>query len=427
MAAELTRFFSEAARQGPPLVMPAPPAPLRYNFDAGYPAPEAFPIEDFRRIAGEVLADRSALSYTSVHYDADSGEPIYEDVGFRGRLEMSLGNESLRGQLAEWIGRRQAITGLDSSNFVLTSGATQAIALACAAFVNPGEGALIESLTFAWAYRSLSARGADVRMVELDDEGMVVESLEARLQEMRADGVKPKLLYLIPSYQLPTGTVLPLERRRRILDLAEEWDLVVIEDAIYADLGYDGEAPPPSLFHLDRSGRVMQAHAFSKIIAAGLRLGWMAGHPDMIRALAAVREDLGVSQWLCRIVDEFMREGKLDAQIERAAGIYRRKRDRAAAGLTAAAGDLVDFRLPNGGIFLWVRLDDAVDWDAAKADAALRGVAVREADQFMLAAPETSGPRHFRLGFGHCSDTEIDEGTAALGAAISAAVRSHAG
>jgi 2-aminoadipate transaminase len=408
MAAELTRFFSEAARQGPPLVMPAPPAPLRYNFDAGYPAPEAFPIEDFRRIAGEVLADRSSLSYTSVRYDADSGEPIYEDVGFRGRLEMSLGNESLRQQLAEWIGRRQSIPGLDSSNFVLTSGATQAIALACAAFVNPGEGALIESLTFAWAYRSLSARGADVRMVELDDQGMVVESLEARLEEMRADGVKPKLLYLIPSYQLPTGTVLPLERRRRILALAEEWDLVVIEDAIYADLGYDGEAPPPSLFHLDRSGRVMQAHAFSKIIAAGLRLGWMAGHPDMIRALAAVRE------------------GKLDPQIERAAGIYRRKRDRAAAGLTAAAGDLVDFRLPNGGIFLWVRLDDAVDWDAAKADAALRGVAVREADQFMLAAPETSGPRHFRLGFGHCSDTEIDEGTAALGAAISAAVRSRA-
>jgi 2-aminoadipate transaminase len=422
LTADLASLYSSAARQGPPLAMPAPPAPLRYNFDAGYPAPEAFPIEAFKRIAAEVLDDPAALSYTSVRYDPDTGESIYEDRDFRGRLEMSLGNEDLRTQLAQWIGARQDIAGLDSSHFVLTSGATQAIALAAAAFVDPGEGALIESLTFAWAFRSLSYRGADVRMVELDAHGMVTESLQARLQEMQRDGVRPKLLYLIPSYHLPTGSVLPLERRRRVLELAEQWDLVVVEDAVYADVGYDGEPLPPSLLHLDTSGRVIQAHSFSKIIAAGLRLGWMAGHPDMIRALAAVREDLGVSQWLCRILAQFMREGELEPQIARAAEVYRGKRDLAAAGLRAACGDLVEFSLPNGGIFLWVKVDDAVDWDAAKADAALRGVCVREADQFMFVR-ETSGPRHFRLGFGHCSRTEIEEGTAALGAAITAAVR----
>jgi 2-aminoadipate transaminase len=423
--ADLAGLYSTAARQGPPLAMPASSVPLRYNFDAGYPAPEAFPIGAFKRIAAEVLDDPAALSYTSVRYDPDTGEPIYEDRDFRGRLEMSLGNEDLRALLAEWVGARQEIAGLSSSNFVLTSGATQAIALAAAAFVDPGEGALVESLTFAWAFRSLSYRGADVRMVELDEHGMVIESLEARLQEMRRDGVRPKLLYLIPSYHLPTGTVLPLERRRRVLELAEEWDLVVVEDAIYADLGYDGDPPPPSLLHLDTSGRVIQAHAFSKIIAAGLRIGWMAGDPEMIRALAAVREDLGVSQWLSRILAQFMREGELEPQIARAAEIYRGKRDLAAAGLRAACGDLVDFTLPNGGIFLWVKLSEAVDWPAAKADAALRGVSVREADQFMF-IQERSGQHHFRLGFGHCSRREIEEGTAALGAAITAAVRTPA-
>ncbi len=425
MTTDLRRLYSSAAREGPPLVMPAPPAPLRYNFDAGYPAPEAFPIEAFKRIAAETLDDPAALSYTSVHYDPETGEPIYEDRDFRGRLEMSFGNEELRTRLAEWLGARQQIAGLSCENFALTSGATQAIALAAAAFIDPGEGALVESLTFAWAYRSLRARGADVRMVDLDADGMVIESLEARLQEMRRDGVRPKLLYLIPSYQLPTGTVLPLERRLRVLELAEQWDLVVVEDAIYADLGYDGDPPPPSLLHLDTTGRVIQAHAFSKIIAAGLRLGWMAGHPDMIRALVAVREDLGVSQWLCRILAQFMREGELDPQIERAAAIYRAKRDLAAAGLRAACGELVEFSLPGGGIFLWVKLHDAVDWEAAKADAARRGVSVREADQFMFVRA-TSGPRHFRLGFGHCSRRELEEGTAALGAAMTAAVRTPA-
>jgi len=422
VTADFHSLFSRLALEGPPLVMPASPAPLRYNFDAGYPAPEAFPIEAFKRIAAETLDDPAALSYTSVHYDPDSGEPIYEEPGFRGRLEMSFGNQDLRTLLAQWIGARQQVTGLDCENFALTSGATQAIALAAAAFINPGEGALVESLTFAWAFRSLRARGADVRLVDLDEHGMVVESLEARLEEMRRDGVRPKLLYLIPSYQLPTGTVLPLDRRRRVLELAEEWDMVVVEDAIYADLGYDGDPPPSSLLHLDTSGRVIQAHAFSKIIAAGLRLGWMAGHPDMIRALVAVREDLGMSQWLCRILAQFMREGELEPQIARAAAIYRTKRDLAAAGLREACGDLIDFRLPGGGIFLWVKLDEAVDWEAAKADAARRGVSVREADQFMFVR-ETTGPRHFRLGFGHCSRREIEDGTAALGAAITAAAR----
>jgi 2-aminoadipate transaminase len=425
VAADLHRLRSHLAREGPPLVMTPPPAPLRYNFDAGYPAPEAVPVDAFSRIAGETLADPAALSYTSVRYDPRTREPIYEDRGFRGRSEMSFGNQDLRARLADWIGQRQRLADLTCENVILTSGATQAIALAAAAFIDPGDGALVESLTFAWAFRSLRARGADVRMVDLDEHGIVIESLEARLEEMRRDGVRPKLLYLIPSYHLPTGTVLPLERRRRVLDLAHRWDLIVLEDAVYADLGYDGPRAPDSLLHLDTSGRVLQAHSFSKIIAAGLRLGWMTAHPEMIEALVAVREDLGMSQWLCRILAQFMREGELEPQIARAAAIYRRKRDLAATGLRAACGDLVDFALPGGGIFLWVRLDDAVDWDAAKADAARRGVSVREADQFMFVR-DPSGPRHFRLGFGHCSDRELAEGTAALGAAITAAAGSRA-
>lgn len=420
MPADLRTLCSKAVLDGPPLPLPNPPAPIRYNFDAGYPAPEALPVAELRELSGVVLDDPAALGYVSLRYDPHNGEPIYHDKDFAGRAEMALGNEDLRDQLAQWIGRRQGVEGLDSSSFILTSGASQAIALAAAAFVNPGEGALVESLTFAWGFRSLKMRGADVRMVDIDDDGLVVESLEARLHEYRADGVRPKLLYTIPTFQLPTGAVMPLERRLRLLELAEEWDLIVIEDAIYSDLHFDGDPPPPTLLSLDKTGRVLQAHAFSKIVATGLRLGWMCGAPELIDALGVVREDLGVSQWLSRTLAEFMRRGLLDPQIERAAQIYRGKRDLAVTCLRKACGEFVSFTPPNGGIFMWVHLDESVDWERAASQAALDGVSVRAANAFSFLR-DTGPTRHFRLGFGHGSHEEISTGIALLGAAIVAA------
>jgi 2-aminoadipate transaminase len=415
-------LLSDAALEGPPLAMPDAPAPIRFNFDAGYPAPEAFPTEILGQLAVEVLEDPAALGYVSVRQDPEG--PVYQAADFPGRQEMALGNTDLRARIAEWLSARQGVADLSADNLILTSGGSQAVALAAAAFVNRGEGALVEALTFAWAPRSLRLRGADVRKVEIDAAGMVPESLAERLREMRRDSVRPKLIYLIPTHHLPTGSVMPLERRQRILELAEEWDLVVVEDAIYADLGLDGDPPPPSLLSLDRSDRVVQVHAFSKIVASGLRLGWACAPPRAVEAMAAVREDLGVSQWLARVMAEFLRRGHLEDQIVTAREVYRGKRDLAAAALHAACGDLVEFALPKGGIFLWVRLDESVDWQRARAEAARRGVSVRDAERFTTGGAP-AGPQHFRLGYGHCSRDEIEQGTAALGTAISAAVRAE--
>ena len=117
-------------------VLRDPPAPIRYNFDAGYPAPEALPREPLGALATTVLTDPAALGYVSMRYDA-AGEPIYHEEDFNGRAEMALGNTELRTELAGWVGRRQGIESLDAGNFILTSGASQAIALAAAAFINP--------------------------------------------------------------------------------------------------------------------------------------------------------------------------------------------------------------------------------------------------------------------------------------------------
>lgn len=395
-----------------------PPVPVTFDFDAGWPAPEAFPVEDFQRLAASVLSDRTALGYRSVLHDPESGATTYASKQFPGRQEMQLGYTGLRNQVAEWISRSELVPDIGFDNVMLTSGATQGIALSAAAFLEPGEGVLIEELTYTYSHKSFALRGAEIRRVALDEHGLVIESLEERLAELRDAGIRPKLLYTIPSFHLPTGTVLPLERRLRLLEIAEEWDLVVVEDALYSRFRYDGDSVPPSLLNLDTRGRVLQVNSFSKIMAPGLRIGWICGPAPVIRALAGLREDLGVSQWLARVVAEFMAEGRLEKLIDDANVVYRSKRDVAVAALIREAGDLVSFNVPHGGLYLWVSLREHVDWARVEAEAGKAGVAVRSANAFS----QQSGGSHFRLGFGHSSIAELESGIALLGSALRAAV-----
>jgi 2-aminoadipate transaminase len=418
MTVDANELYSDLARSGPPLFFPDPPVPITFNFDQGIASEDTFPIDDLRRLLGEVL-DRDqgrALEYISFGYDKGSDSILY----LPSYIELVLGYTGLRTQLAAWLGSRQGITGLGADNFILTSGSVQAIALAAAGFVNPGEGVLVESASFPYAIRFMEMRGANVKPVDIDDQGLIPASLERRLDEFLKDGVKPKMLYVIPTFQLPTCVVMPEDRRREILRIAQEWNLVVLEDSIYADLRYAGE-PVPSLLSLDESGLVIQSHGFSKVLAPALRLGWMCGATEMIGALAAVRQDLGVSQLLCRVMEQFMIEGRLDPHIERANDIYRHKRDIAAAAVREHCGKWTEFDLPDGGFYLWIRIHDDVDWDKASATAAEGGVFFRPGEKFMT---EVDDRRYIRLAYSHAPDHELERGIKVLGEAITGAVRS---
>lgn len=405
-------LYSKLALDGPPLFFPDPPARVTFNFDQGIAAQETFPIEELKELAGRVLdRDRGrALEYISFGHDDATGDIVY----LASYIELVLGHTGLREQLARWLGARQDVDGLTADGVIVTNGSVQAIALATAAFLDPGDGALIESASFPYAARFIGMRGADLRTVDIDGQGMVVESLVRRLEEFRRDGVRPKLLYVIPTFQLPTGAVMPEDRRRRLLEVAEEWDLVVLEDGIYSDLRYGGE-PVPSLLSLDTTGRVLQSHAFSKIMAPALRLGWMAGRPEMIEALAAVRQDLGVSQWMCRLMAAYLAEDRMDAHIDAANALYRRKRDIAVEAVREHCGRWVDFDVPQGGFYLWLRMRDGVDWEKAQHEAALGGVFCRPGERFTGSA---EGARYLRLAFSHAPEHELRRGIEVLGAAI---------
>jgi len=412
---DLKSLRSDLAQGGPPLFFPDPPAEVTFNFDQGIAAQETFPLEDFKQIAADVI-DRDegrALEYISFGYDATDDQIIYLST----YVELVLGYTGMREEIAAWIRADQGVDWIEADNLICTSGSVQAIALAVNGLVNPGDGVLVESASFPYAMRFMEMRGADLRTVEMDEQGLLIESLEARLAEMAADGVTPKMLYTIPTFQLPTGAVLPVERRRRLLEIAQEWNIVVLEDAIYANLCYEGSTPP-SLLSLDTSGLVIQSSGLSKVLAPGLRSGWIAGRPEMIEALAAVRQDLGVSQWMSRLTAEYLRRGLLEPHIEKANAVYRHKRDVAVAAIREHCSEYVDFDVPRGGFYLWLRLKDNFDWEKAGAAAALAGVFCRPGESFMGAE---HGQGYLRLAFSHAPEHELRRGIAALGEAMRSA------
>jgi 2-aminoadipate transaminase len=415
---DVSHLFSDNVLTGPRVSEVLVPPNMTFNFDQGVPAEETFPIADLAELHAEILRRDGprALEYVSFDYDESDHQLLYPT----GRIEMFLGHTGLRREIAAWLSRVQPGSDIEPDGVILALGSVHAISLGVNAFVNPDDGVMVESTTFPYAFRYMQMRGGAGHSVAIDEHGLDVVSLEDTLEDMKRRSVKPKLLYTVATFHLPTGVTSTLERRQRILALAHEYDFMIIEDNIYGDLRYAGEHIP-TLLALDTQGRVMQSHGFSKIVAPGLRLGWMSGPPRVIAALAAVRQDLGVSQLTCRVMAEYMNRGLLDPHIARANEVYRRKRDIAVEAMNRYCGDYARFAIPQGGFYLWVRLDQRVDLTEVEHACEARGVACRPGERFSQNATTDDEGRYLRLAFSHVSPRELERGIAALGDAIRSA------
>ena len=243
----------------------------------------------------------------------------------------------------------------------------------------------------------------------------MIESLEQQLKALKAAGSRMKLLYTISTFHMPTGAVLSEERRSRLIELAQEWQFVILEDSVYAEIRYDG-APASSLLGLDSSGLVIQAHGFAKILAPGIRLGWACGHREMIEALVAARSDFGVSQLMCRVMAELLSQGVLDEHIDKINAVYRRKRDFAAEALKKYCGKWVTFEIPRGGMYFWLRLRSDINPSMVQQQWSMSGVHVRPGQRF-----GDDGATYFRLAFCHAPLKELDEGIRTIGQALARA------
>ena len=405
MSVEIEKLYSAVAGDGPPLFFPNPEVPAVFNFDQGLAAPESFPKEDLVRLTKLVL-DRDGPDVLD-YFDPATG---YEELVF--------GYRQLRIRLAERLKRMQG-RDLGPMGFILTSGSVQGISLAVNGFVNPGDVVLVEAASFPYALRYMSMVGADVRPVPVDHQGMEVEAIPEMLKAIAAEGKRVKMVYCIPTFQTPTNTEMSISRRHQLLDLAKQHGFVIVEDEVYGDLRFAGE-DLPTLLSMDDSGLVIQCGSFSKIVAPGLRLGWMAGDPRAIGALAAVRQDLGVGQWLARVMDEYLKEGLLEPHLEKARAIYRSKAAVAVKAMKEHCAPYVKFREPRGSFYLWVEIDNRVDWARAAQLAEQEGIFFRPGERFM---GETDGRQFLRLAYSHVSEQVVADGIAKLGGILRACAR----
>ena len=362
------------------------------SFAGGLPDVPSLPSEELLRATRTVLERerREALQYGG-----------------------TFGPQPLREAIAE---RSSGIEGipLTHEHVTVTSGAAHGIGIACEALIDPGDTVLVESPTFPGSLRTIHSFGARVEAVPMDDEGLRVDLAEETLKRLADEGRRAKLLYTIPTHQNPAGSTLPLARREKLLELAREHRLMLMEDDAYGELWF-GDEPPPSLFSLSGGELAIKVATFSKIIATGLRLGWNLAPPTFVTRMAALRYDMGSSPYLGRIVAEMTRNGDLDRHVERLRGIYRRKLDRLCTAIAEHCGEYVGYVRPGGGFFLWLALQPGLSAIEVQRVANEKGVLIGAGPHFFA---DGNATQHLRVAFSYTPVEEIEEGVHRLAEAL---------
>ncbi len=294
---------------------------------------------------------------------------------------------------------------------MMLAGSQQGIDLAARVFLDPGDIVVLEEPTYFPAIQVMSRAGARIMTVPVDDQGMRVDVLEQLLERYR-----PKLIYTIPTYQNPTGAEMPLERRKRVVDLAGRYNVMVLEDDAYGELCYEG-TQPPLIKALDGTGHVIYLSTFSKNVYSGLRLGWIVANKKVVRQFSAAKQlmDLhssSLSQWM---IERFVVSGGMEAHLRRVCVAYRERRDIMLSALERHAPDGMAWSVPKGGYYIWCRLPRGVTANALVPKAAEQGVAFIPGDPFFASG---EGDGHIRLNFTFAPKDKIEEGIRRLSLAM---------
>ena len=315
--------------------------------------------------------------------------------------------------LREWIAGRH---DLPPGQVIVTNGSMQADAFLFELLVDEGDVVVVEAPTYDRTLLSLKKRGAKILAVPLQEDGIDVTALEAALQA----GARPKLAHIIPTFQNPAGCTLSLNKRRRMLQLAEQYDFMIFEDDPYIELRFQGDRLP-TMLSLDHGDRVVYASSFSKTVCPGVRVGYLAGPAAVVSAAAQIATETYISPSMVTesIVNEFCRSGAIDRSIETVTAALR---DRLGTLVAALGRELPHARFtpPDGGYFLWIDLPENVDVDALFTAAQDRGVVFVKGTDFLL----DGGRNSLRLAYSGVSPDEINEGVTRLATAYRVTVTS---
>lgn len=363
------------------------------TFSGGFPAPETFPTEVVAGLLADALGAEAAVA---LQYTATEGLA------------------SLRATLREWLAASQSLAPADNE-LMVTSGGVEALSLLARCLVDPGDTVLVESPTYLGAITAFTGFQARVEAIPADDDGLDPAALESRLR----CHPRPRLLYVIPDFQNPTGRWTTSERRQAIVDICQRHGLLLVEDVAYRELAF---APDdrPSLASL-APDVVMQIGTFSKIFFPGVRLGWATGPAELVRAMVSAKQNSdqcagGLGQWL---VERYLREGHLEPRLVAARALYAARAQALLSALDRHLPDACTWTQPKGGFFTWVTTPAAIDTAALLPRAAQSGVAYVPGAPFF---PTRSARNHLRLSFSRVANDQIEEGARRLGALLAEAI-----
>lgn len=382
-------FFSRDARSFRPSAIRAFAKlindPNIISFAGGVPNPETFPAERIAEVAAKVVRERRTVA---LQYGPTRGLP----------------------KLCEAIAEISRGRGIDctADDVLTTTGSQQALDLIAHTILDEGDVVAVELPTYIGGSASFFARSAELVGVAQDDEGIVPESLREVVSHTRI-----KLLYTIPNFQNPSGRLMTQERRRAVLEIANEHDFLVIEDDPYGELVYVDGADTTAMKSRDDNGRVIYLGSFSKVLAPGLRCGWIVAPKPLLERLEIAKQaaDLCSGMLDQSIVEELVTGGELEPQIERVRAFYRGKRGVLIAELERHFQGRAEWTSADGGLFTFVTLHDPIDTATRVADAVRSGVAYIPGGPFFV---DGSGANTMRLTFAKESDGRIVEGIARL-------------
>jgi len=367
--------------------------PGMISFAGGLPAPETFPVNDLKEIALEVLEKNGP---ESLQYGTTEGDPL------------------LRKMLVERHNRQGLKIGME--NLIITTSSQQALDLIAKVFLDPGDYVICGLPSYLGGINAFTLYGAKLKGITLDENGMKPDELEETIIILKELGRKIKFIYVIPDFQNPSGITIPESRRLRIIEIADKYDLLIVEDSPYREVRFEGE-PQKLMNELDTTGRVITLCTFSKIFAPGFRVGWVVGHPEILDKLVMAKQtsDLCTSPFVQKIIARYMEKGLLDKNLKKTIDLYRERRAHMIACFRKYMPEGVSWTEPQGGLFLFVTLPSFLDADEIFRKAIEKNVAFVAGSSFFC---NNSGHNTMRLNFSFSNKEEIETGVGRLSQVI---------
>lgn len=363
------------------------------SFAGGLPNPDAFPTENLESIVKTVIRNhgKNALQYGTTQ-------------GYR--------------ELRESIAERSRKDGIDVDvdDLIITSGSQQALDTVGKVFLNPGDTAICGLPSYLGGINAFRSYESNLEGIPLGDDGLRIDILEDTVKQMLKEDILPKFVYVIPTFQNPAGVVMPEKNRKKLIDLACEYDLIIVEDDPYGKLVFDIDHIKP-IKAFDDEGRVIYMSTFSKILSPGFRLAWVIADGDLKRKMIICKQalDLCTNTFTQYIADEFIRDGSLDLHIMKIREMYKPKRDIMIKSMKEHFPDGYSCNKPKGGMFAWVTLPKGIDTETMFLDAIKEKVAYVHGKAFHV---DGGGGRSMRLNFSYPTDEQITIGMQRLGSVI---------